>query len=128
MKELKFKYSLNIAINVRQASEAVSFYQNTLGLGLVSLHAQESCGIEMSAGPVALWIDECHPPEEEHVGKVFFEFETNNLDLARQTLTEKGVQVGRATKGENFTGFMASDPYGMRFHVFVKTDSSATKE
>jgi catechol 2,3-dioxygenase-like lactoylglutathione lyase family enzyme len=121
MKDLKFKYSLNIAINVRQSAKAIDFYQNTLGLGLVSLNPGKECGTEMSAGPLALWIDECSPTEEEHVGKVFFEFETNNLELARKTLIEKGVQIGRETQGSSFTGFMALDPYGMRFHVFAKS-------
>lgn len=120
MKNLKFKYSLNIALNVRQSREAIDFYQNTLGLGLVSLHQEKSCGIEMSAGPLALWIDECKPSEDEHVGKVFFEFETNDLALARQTLSEKGVKIGSETEGHDFKGFMASDPYGMRFHVFER--------
>lgn len=71
MKNLKFKYSLNIALNVRHASQAVDFYQNTLGLGLVSLHEGKDSGIELGAGPLALWIDECKPSEEAHVGKVF---------------------------------------------------------
>ena len=124
MKDLKFKYSLNIAINVRNSSKAIEFYQSTLGLGLVSVSQGKDCGgIEMSAGPLALWVDECSPAEEEHVGKVFFEFETNDLELARRTLTEKGVKIGTETKGDNFTGFMAADPYGMRFHVFVKTSA-----
>jgi catechol 2,3-dioxygenase-like lactoylglutathione lyase family enzyme len=94
MKDLKFKYSLNIALNVRNAGKAIDFYQNTMGLGLVSLHAGEESGIEMSAGPLALWIDDCKPSEDGQVGKVFFEFETNDLELARKTLAEKGVQIG----------------------------------
>lgn len=120
MKTPKFKYSLNIALNVRQAGQAIEFYQNTLGLGLVSLHDGKSCGVEMSAGPLALWIDDCKKDEDAQVGKVFFEFETNDLELARATLSEKGVKFGRATKGDNFKGFMAEDPFGMRFHIFAK--------
>lgn len=120
MNKLKFKYSLNIAINVRQSTKAIEFYRDTLGLGLVSLTGANDCGVEMSAGPLALWVDECKPSEEEHVGKVFFEFETDNLPLARIDLQEKGVKIGGETKGEDFNGFMALDPYGMRFHIFAK--------
>jgi catechol 2,3-dioxygenase-like lactoylglutathione lyase family enzyme len=120
MEKLKFKYSLNIALNVRQAPKAVEFYQNTLGLGLVSLHEGEGCGIEMSAGPLALWIDDCRADKESDVGNVFFEFETNNLELARQTLADKGATFARETKGDNFRGFMVQDPFGMRFHVYAK--------
>jgi hypothetical protein len=68
-----------------------------------------------------LWIDECKAAEEEKVGHVFFEFETNDLELARQTLIENGSKIGRETKGENFKGFMVADPFGMRFHVYCKT-------
>lgn len=120
MKNLKFKYSLNIALNVRQAPQAIEFYQNTLGLGLVSLHEGKNCGVEMSAGPLALWIDDCKKSEEDKVGNVFFEFETNDLALAREALLEKGVKLDRETKGDNFSGFMAEDPFGMRFHVYAK--------
>jgi len=120
MEPVKFKYSLNIALNVRKADEAIKFYEKTMGLGLVSLHDGKSCGIEMSAGPLALWIDHCSKEEEEHVGKVFFEFETNNLDLAKTKLETEGVKIGNATKSHDFTGFMATDPFGMRFHVFQK--------
>lgn len=124
MKNVKFKYSLNVALNVRKSGEAIKFYEETLGLGLVSLHAGESCGIEMSAGPLALWIDHCEPSEEEKVGRVFFEFETNDLKAARYLLEAKGAKITGETKGDNFTGWMVLDPYGMRFHVFSKERGS----
>lgn len=120
MEKVQFKYSLNIALNVRNASQAIQFYQKTLGLGLVSLHEEGDCGIEMSAGPLALWIDECASGEEEHVGKVFFEFEANNLDLAKIKLESDGGKVLKSTEGKDFLGFMVEDPFGMRFHVFQK--------
>ena len=120
MGNLKFKYSLNVAINVRQSEKAIAFYRDTMGLGLVSLKGADSCGAEMSAGPLALWIDHCDPSEEDEVGKVFFEFETNDLRQARATLQEQGVKVGSETDGPDFKGFMALDPYGMRFHVFQR--------
>jgi len=120
MEDLKFKYSLNIALNVRDSEKAINFYQNTLGLGLVSLKGESDCGIEMSAGPLALWIDDCAKEEEEEVGKVFFEFETNSLDKAKEKFDQEGVKVGSETSGKDFKGFMATDPYGMRFHVFEK--------
>ena len=120
MEDLNFKYSLNIALNVRESEKAINFYQNTLGLGLVSMNGEDNCGIEMSAGPLALWIDHCSTNEEEHVGKVFFEFETNNLSKAQKKLEQEGVKIGKETKGSNFQGFMATDPYGMRFHIFQK--------
>jgi uncharacterized glyoxalase superfamily protein PhnB len=120
MDEVKFKYSLNIALNVRNAGQAIRFYEKTMGLGLVSLHEGDGCGIEMSAGPLALWIDHCSKEEEDKVGRVFFEFETNNLDLAKAKLEREGVTIGSATKSDDFQGFMATDPFGMRFHVFQK--------
>ena len=86
----------------------------------MSLHPGQECGVEMSAGPLALWLDECSATEEEQVGKVFFEFETNDLELARAALTAKGVKIGSETKGPDFNGFMAADPFGMRFHIFAK--------
>jgi catechol 2,3-dioxygenase-like lactoylglutathione lyase family enzyme len=91
MNNVTFKYSLNIALNVRQSEKAINFYKNTLGLGLVSLQGEGDCGIEMSAGPLSLWLDHCTKDEEEHVGKVFFEFETNNLDAAKVKLEQDGV-------------------------------------
>lgn len=120
MEPVTFKYSLNIALNVRRASEAIKFYEKTMGLGLVSLKGEGACGIEMSAGPLALWIDDCSKDEEEHVGQVFFEFETNNLDLAKSKLESEGVKIGKATGNHDYKGFMATDPFGMRFHVFQK--------
>ena len=120
MSDLKFKYSLNIALNVRNSSKAINFYEKTLGLGLVSLQGEDDCGVEMSAGPLALWIDDCSSEEEEHVGKVFFEFETNDLIAAREKLSKEGVKIGSKTNGDSYNGFMAIDPYGMRFHIFEK--------
>lgn len=122
MDDAKFKYSLNIALNVRQADKAIKFYEKTMGLGLVSLHESGGCGIEMSAGPLALWIDNCSSDEEDKVGHVFFEFETNNLDLAKAKLEREGVKIGSGTQSDEFQGFMATDPFGMRFHVFQKRD------
>ncbi|MCB9027231.1 MAG: VOC family protein [Bdellovibrionaceae bacterium] len=121
MKDVNFKYSLNIALNVRDAGKAIKFYEKTMGLGLVSLHDGEGCGIEMSAGPLALWIDSCSKKEESDVGRVFFEFETNNLDSAKVKLESEGAVIGTSTNGDNFKGFMVTDPYGMRFHVYQKS-------
>lgn len=120
MEKVTFKYSLNIALNIKESANAIKFYQNTMGLGLVSLNEGSGCGIEMSAGPLALWLDDCEKGQEDQVGKVFFEFETNQLDAAKGKLEKEGVKIGSHTSGNNFKGFMASDPYGMRFHVFQK--------
>ena len=118
MSKAEFKYSLNIALNVRQSTEAIQFYQDTLGLGLVSHHEGKGLGTEMSAGPMALWIDDTTGSEKD-VGQVFFEFKTNNLEEARNLLQEKGATILGETKTDKIIGFMVADPYGMRFHVYT---------
>ncbi len=92
-----FKYSPNIAINVR---------------------AVKSCGTEMQAGPITLWIDGCGPVEEAQVGKVFFEFLTEDLANAAEFLKSKGCKLGEKTEGENFKGRMIIDPFRMNFHLY----------
>lgn len=115
---IHFKPSPNIAVNVRNKAEATKFYTETLGLTLVDLHANGGNDVELKAGDLTLWLDGCEPKDEEHVGKVFFEFVVEDLEGATKVLLEKGCKVTRAINGEDFRGNMIADPYGVRFHLY----------
>ncbi|MBL7671456.1 MAG: VOC family protein [Bdellovibrionaceae bacterium] len=120
MQTPQFSFSPNIALNVRNSDQAISFYTQVLGLTLVDLHPTKNCGAEMKAGPLTLWIDNCSPDQQDHTGKTIFEFKVENLTAALKLLESNGCRLGSETQDKTFTGRMVTDPFGMCFHVFQK--------
>lgn len=112
--DVSFRFSPNIAINVRRGSEAVKFYQEVLGLELKE--ASADCGTVMRAGPLNLYFDDTR--KEDEVGKVFFEFVVRDVANAASRLERLGCTLGTETSGSDFKGVMVTDPYGMRFHLY----------
>ncbi len=118
MQTPQFKFSPNVALNVRNLDQAISFYTQTLGLTLVNPDLKAESGVELKAGPLTLWVDGCSPQQEEQVEKVFFEFTVENLSESVKLLESKGCKSGTETSGSNFVGRMLVDPFGMRFHLY----------
>lgn len=119
-----FRSSTYIALQVRKRAEAVRFYTEVLGLQGSRNPAEPECEVTLKHGPVTLVVDECGPGQEEGVGKVFFEFVTNDLEKAKASVLANGCTFGRTTSGGGFIGQMVNDPFGMRFHIYQQKEST----
>lgn len=109
-----FKYSPNIALNVRDHIQAVEFYKKVLGFSL--LGDPDPKGTQMKSGDMTFWIDE--EVNEAKVGRTCFEFVVDDLQESIAYLQKQGCKLGQATSGEAFLGQMIDDPFGMRFHLY----------
>ena len=114
--EVAFAVSPNVALNIRGSEKALRFYHEALGLEV--LQPDTGAGTAFKFGNITLWVDNCSPEMDEHVGKVFFEFNVENLEAARAHLVAQGCVLGSETSGPDFKGQMIADPFGMRFHLF----------
>jgi len=107
-RQMKFEFSPYIAIQVAEHAKAVDFYKRVLGMEFVDERGTDAYlnkdGIN--------FVFENNP---EGIGSVFFEFKTDNLAEAKETLLAEGCEI---TQEYNEHSIMFSDPFGMNFHVW----------
>ena len=106
------KPSAHIAVHLRNCKEAVKFYQE-MGVSLVT--ETPGAGVEMKHGPITLWVGGVKEPE---VGRVFFEFFTDDLDQSLEFVKSRGCTLHEVTDSDDHRGRMVADPYGLRFHLY----------
>jgi predicted enzyme related to lactoylglutathione lyase len=105
---MKFEFSPYIALQVQNNDKAVDFYKRVLGMDFV-----DSKGTDTYLNKDGInFVFENNP---EGTGTVFFEFKTDNLAEAKETLVKEGCEI---TQEFNEHSVMFSDPYGMNFHVW----------
>jgi predicted dithiol-disulfide oxidoreductase (DUF899 family)/uncharacterized glyoxalase superfamily protein PhnB len=112
-----FRFSRNIALNVKNIDQAVSFYRDTLGFSMATAPTDHECGgAPLRKGGMTFWMDPTK--EQEKVGQAFFEFIVTDLESCVQLLKGKGCEIVQSTQGGDFQGRMMSDPFGMKFHLY----------
>ena len=103
---MKFEYSPNIALNVKDRDKAGEFYKNVLGMNFVE---DKNGDLQFTAGAMNFYFAEGKP------GQTFFEFKVDNVKEARELLEKEGCKVTHEYSDKNV---MISDPYGMNFHIW----------
>lgn len=126
---IDFRFSQNVAVQVKDRARAVSFYRDTLGFEVVKEGASES---KLRKGPMTFFVESIDtaagasapspvngsaaatalPPMP---GTTFWEFETPDFAAAEKVLRGAGC---RETQRFAPTSAMFADPFGLRFHVF----------
>lgn len=110
-----FRLSPNIAIQVENFEAAHRFYKEVMGFELKEIRPFES-GREavMKKEDVHFYFEDA---ALRPAGKVFFEFETEDMAAAEKILVEAGCSIYLT-----FSDYskMVKDPYGMFFHLFEK--------
>ncbi|MBN8539297.1 MAG: DUF899 family protein [Deltaproteobacteria bacterium] len=121
-----FRFSPNIALNVRNIDQAVSFYRDTLGftVGTVKDFAE---GVPMLKGGTTIWLDAVSQDDEANVGKTAFEFVVADLEASKKVLVAKGCKPVMTTTGADHEGEMIVDPFGMKFHLYKAKPKSEAK-
>lgn len=120
-----FKFSPNVAVQVRDRARAVAFYREVLGFVLLEQGATES---KMRKGPITFFVEGLDEPRANActsaatppgttatVGTTFWEFEVDDFTAAHRALIDAGC---RELQRHAPTSAMFADPYGLRFHVF----------
>jgi catechol 2,3-dioxygenase-like lactoylglutathione lyase family enzyme len=103
---MKFEYSTNIAINVKDRDKAADFYSRVLGMEYIEeKHGDKIFGV----GPLTFYVAEGKP------GQTFFEFRVDSVSDARKLLESEGCKVSHEYSEKSL---MISDPYGMNFHIW----------
>lgn len=105
-----FKFSPNIAVNVKKYSEAVAFYRDILGFEVVKQTEKET---HFKKGELNFFIEE----NETNPRQVFFEFEVEDFKEAETKLLAEGCVITSPYSERNK---MFSDKYGLNFHVYEK--------
>lgn len=103
-----FSFSPCIAVHVKEYEKAVAFYRDTLGFKVVKQSDKET---HFKKGEMNFFIEK----NEETPGKIFFEFEVEDLAIAETKLLADGCKVTTAYSDRNK---MFSDAYGLNFHVY----------
>ena len=88
---MSFKFVPHIAVQVSDAGKAVDFYRRVLGMELVSASPSDA-EPRLHSNGMTFHI------EESPRGSVFFGFEVENLDEAKQALQRDGCEI-RADPG-----------------------------
>lgn len=123
-----FRFSANIALNVRNIDDAVSFYRDTLGFTMGTMPNDIAEGVPMQKGGTTFWLDAVSKDEETKVGKTAFEFVVTDLEASKKTLLTQGCKVVMTTTGADHEGEMMEDPFGMKFHLYKAKPKAATPE
>ena len=105
---MKLEFSPYIAIQVSDHQNAVDFYQKVLGMEFVDAKGNDAY---LDKDGINFVFENNEPGR----GSVFFEFKTDNLAEAKETLEKEGCAV---TQVYNEHSMMFSDPFGMNFHVW----------
>ena len=110
-----FKFSPNIAVQVKDFNNAISFYKNVLGFDFKEIRPFDG-GEEavMEKDGVTFYLEKVieNPP-----GTVFFEFETEDIIAAEQKLRDAGCNIYLELTPYSK---MVKDPYGILFHLYEK--------
>jgi len=131
---IDFRFSPNVAVQVKDRARAVAFYREVLGFELLKEGAQET---KLRKGPLTFFVEAIEdegaigsastaatgtktsgavstlsPPIP---GTTFWEFEVADFSAAERALRGAGCRVTQRHAG---TSAMYADPYGLRFHVF----------
>ncbi|WP_430789736.1 DUF899 family protein [Virgibacillus flavescens] len=101
-----FQLTNNVAIQVKDYKEAISFYKKILGMNIEKSFDNETV---FSAGGNQFFI------ENSETENVFFEFAVENLKQAKELLVDQGCTI---TKEYHEKSVMVADPFGMKFHLF----------
>ncbi len=125
---IDFRFSPNVAIQVRDRPRAVAFYRDALGFEVLKDGVRETKlrkgpmtffveGIESASGSGAATTDAATsaPSADASPGTTFWEFEVADFAAAERALRAAGC---RETQRFAPTSAMFADPYGLRFHVF----------
>ncbi len=110
-----FKFSSNIAIQVKDFNNAISFYKNVLGFNFNVIRPYD--GVEeavMEKDGVTFYMEKV---KENPPGTVFFEFETEDMIAAEQKLRHAGCNIYLELTPYSK---MVKDPYGILFHLYEK--------
>ncbi|MBM4112073.1 MAG: VOC family protein [Phycisphaerae bacterium] len=125
---IDFRFSPNVAVQVRERSRAVAFYREVLGFEVLKEGATET---KLRKGPMTFFVEGIDgasassaastagagpaPNGAKTPGTTFWEFEVADFASAETALRGAGC---RETSRYAPTSAMFADPYGLRFHVF----------
>ncbi len=123
-----FRFSPNIALNVRNIDQAVSFYRDTLGFTVGTMPKDLAEGVPMVKGGTTIWLDAVSKDEEAKVGKTAFEFVVADLEASKSMLLAKGCKPVMTTTGADHEGEMMEDPFEMKFHLYKAKPKAASPE
>jgi predicted enzyme related to lactoylglutathione lyase len=103
---MKYTFSPHIAIQVKDYSKAIEFYEKVMGMEIVTTSDQET---HFKKDGVNFYM------EASDSGFTFFEFKVDEVNSAREELEKQGCKV---TQVYSEKSIMIADPYGMRFHIW----------
>jgi len=131
---IDFRFSPNVAVQVKDRARAVALYRDVLGFEVLKQSSRES---KLRKGPMTFFVEEIEdagstvgpsaaggapsagaaaasaaPPIP---GTTFWEFEVSDFAAAELVLRTAGC---RETQRYAPTSAMYADPCGLRFHVF----------
>ncbi|MUK89818.1 DUF899 domain-containing protein [Ornithinibacillus sp. L9] len=101
-----FQLTNNIAIQVKNYHDALTFYTKVFGMEKVDDLDSE---VKLQFAGNYFYV------EDNDSNNIFFEFAVSDFPQAKKLLLENGCQI---TKKYNEKSIMISDPYGLKFHVF----------
>jgi predicted dithiol-disulfide oxidoreductase (DUF899 family)/predicted enzyme related to lactoylglutathione lyase len=101
-----FQLTNNVAIQVKDYSRAISFYENIMGWKAESTFDNET---KFSIGDINFYI------ENSQNNDVFFEFAVDDFHHAIEMLLDQGCTV---MKEYDEKSVMIADPFGLKFHLF----------
>ena len=104
---MKFTFSPNIAIKVKDYEKACNFYKNILGFEVVQTKKNET---HFNKDGMNFYIENDASSEA-----TFFEFQVDSVKEALLLLENDGCMVTEKYSDKNV---MVKDPYGMQFHIW----------
>ncbi|MBU9711779.1 DUF899 family protein [Evansella tamaricis] len=112
-KNSSFQLTNNVAVQVKDYANAITFYNKIIGMRLDSTTPVES---KFSINGRNFYIENADANVGE--GKVFFEFAVDDFAAAKKLLVQEGCTI---TKEYHEKSVMLKDPYGLRYHLFEST-------
>ena len=108
---MDFKFSPHVAFDVRNFEKALKFYTEVLGMELIGKDDEEA---ELKCGDMTFHIS------HRDTGNVFFDFDVEDADAARELLEAEGCSSIETLTVDGRTSYLISDPFGMNFHIWPK--------
>lgn len=101
---MKFRFSPHIAVQIRNLKRAKIFYTEVLGMETLSINKKE---IKLHSTGITFYL------EQSSNRQVFFSFEVDSINDAREILVENNCQITMETA----EGIMVKDPFGLSYFV-----------
>jgi len=108
---MMFRRSSHISIQVspERIESATDYYKRTFDL---VEGKREAGSVELQGPNFTIWVDEGNPDAIQ-------EFVVSDGSKAREALCDAGAEI----LGDTSCGFHVRDPYGLRYHVYIETES-----